>query len=144
MSRVLTIGAGTAVLAAMAPAIAAGRAPVVASLSGRRPAPLRAALPTAAGLLLLLAGVLLCVLSLRQGFPELWIAFSALPTVVGAVLLTAGVAFHGVASAHRPSGPGGSDTWTVVLNHTALRWGAYGAVVAGVALVVRGRNLRRR
>ncbi|PRY12247.1 hypothetical protein [Kineococcus rhizosphaerae] len=63
---------------------------------------------------------------------------------LGLVLLTAGVAFHGVAAAHRPSGPGGSDTWTVVLNHTALRWGAYGAVVAGVALVVRGWNLRRR
>ena len=50
---------------------------------------------------------------------------------------------HGVAAAHRPSGPGGSDTWEALLDHAALRWGAYGAVVGGVFLVVRGWNLRR-
>ncbi|MBB2900865.1 ATP/ADP translocase [Kineococcus radiotolerans] len=64
--------------------------------------------------------------------------------VVGAVLVVAGIAFHGVAAAHRPSGPGGSTTWEALLDHAALRWGAYGAVVGGVYLVVRGWNLRRR
>ncbi len=68
----------------------------------------------------------------------------ALLLVVGVVLVVAGVAFHGVAAAHRPSGPDGGDTWTVVLNHAGLRAGAYGAVVAGAFLVVRGWNLRRR
>ncbi|WP_432484133.1 hypothetical protein [Kineococcus esterisolvens] len=63
--------------------------------------------------------------------------------VLGIVLVVAGVAFHGVAAAHRPSGPGGSDTWEGLLNHAALRWGAYGAVAGGVLLVVRGWNLRR-
>ncbi|GAB3452469.1 hypothetical protein GCM10027519_04220 [Kineococcus endophyticus] len=68
----------------------------------------------------------------------------ALLLVVGVVLVVAGVAFHGVAAAHRPSGPDGGDTWTVVLNHAGLRAGAYGAVVAGAFLAVRGWNLRRR
>ena len=70
-------------------------------------------------------------------------AWATLLLVVGVVLTVAGVAFHGVAAAHRPSGPGGSDTWDVVLNHVALRWGAYGAVVGGLFLVVRGWNRRR-
>ncbi|WP_380173753.1 hypothetical protein ACFEMC_03760 [Kineococcus sp. DHX-1] len=64
--------------------------------------------------------------------------------LVGVVLVVAGVAFHGVAAAHRPSGPDGGDTWTVLLNHAGLRAGAYGAVVAGAFLAVRGWNLRRR
>lgn len=63
---------------------------------------------------------------------------------VGLVLVLAGVALHGVAVAHRPSGPGGSDTWEVLVDHAALRWAAYGAVVGGVVLVVRGWSLRRR
>lgn len=67
----------------------------------------------------------------------------ALLLVVGVVLLLAGVAFHGVAAAHRPSGPDGGDTWTVLLNHAGLRAGAYGAVVAGAYLAVRGWSLRR-
>lgn len=70
-------------------------------------------------------------------------AWATLLLVVGVVLTVAGVAFHGVASAHRPSGPGGSDTWDVVLNHVALRWAAYGAVVGGLFLVVHGWNRRR-
>lgn len=70
-------------------------------------------------------------------------ARATLLLVVGVVLTVAGVAFHGVAAAHRPSGPGGSDTWDVLLNHVALRWGAYGAVVGGLYLVVRGGNQRR-
>lgn len=70
-------------------------------------------------------------------------AWATLLLVVGVVLTVAGVAFHGVAAAHRPSGPGGSDTWDVVLNHVALRWGAYGAVVGGLFLVVHGWNRRR-
>ncbi|MEZ0491433.1 hypothetical protein AB2L28_04205 [Kineococcus sp. TBRC 1896] len=68
----------------------------------------------------------------------------ALLLVVGIVLLVSGVAFHAVAAAHRPSGPDGGDTWTVLLNHAGLRAGAYGAVVAGAFLAVRGWNLRRR
>ncbi|WP_432548325.1 hypothetical protein [Kineococcus sp. SYSU DK004] len=67
----------------------------------------------------------------------------AAQVVVGVVLVVAGVAFHSVAAAHRPSGPGGSSTWAALLDHAALRWAAYGAVVGGTALVVRGWNLRR-
>ncbi|GAA0309757.1 hypothetical protein [Kineococcus aurantiacus] len=67
----------------------------------------------------------------------------AVPSLVlGIVLVVAGVAFHGVAAAHRPSGPGGSDTWETVLDHAALGWAAYGAVAAGVFLTVRGWNSR--
>ncbi len=62
---------------------------------------------------------------------------------MGVVLVVLGVAFHGVAAAYRPSGPDGGDTWAVLLNHAGLRWGAYGAVAAGVWLTVRGWNARR-
>ncbi len=67
----------------------------------------------------------------------------ALLLVVGVVLLLAGVAFHGVAAAHRPSGPDGGDTWTVLLNHAGLRAGAYGRRRRGGVLAVRGWSLRR-
>lgn len=87
VALVSLLGAATAVLAALLPARSAARQPVVASLQGRRPQPVRAALPTAAGLALLTVGSVLSVASLSQGFPELWIAFAALPTVIGAVLL---------------------------------------------------------
>ncbi len=87
VALVCLLGAGTAVLAALVPALVAGRQPVVAALQGRRVVAARAAVPTVAGSVLLVLGVLMCAASLDEGFPELWIAFSALPTVIGAVLL---------------------------------------------------------
>lgn len=87
VALVCLLGAGTALLAALVPALVAARQPVVASLQGRRVTPGRAALPTAAGLALLMLGALMCVASLDEGFAELWVGFSALPTVIGAVLL---------------------------------------------------------
>jgi putative ABC transport system permease protein len=81
------LGVGTAVLAAVVPAVLAARQPVVASLHGRRPPPVRAAWPTLAGLVLLAVGAAACVLALGRTSAELGIAFAALPTVLGAVLL---------------------------------------------------------
>ena len=83
------LGVGTAVLAAVVPAVLAARQPVVASLHGRRPAPARASWPTLGGVVLLLVGAAACVAALDsgRGNAELGIAFAALPTVLGAVLL---------------------------------------------------------
>ena len=89
------LGAGTAVLAAVVPAVVAARQPVVASLTGRRPSPVRTTGPTAVGVGLLVVGVLSCLGSLRRPSSELLIAFSALPTVVGAVLLAPAL-LHGL------------------------------------------------
>ncbi|MCW2777840.1 MAG: transporter permease, partial [Frankiales bacterium] len=81
------LGAVTAVLAALVPAALAARQPVVAALQGRRVVPGRTGLPTVAGLVLLVVGVLACRASLDKGSAELWVAFSAVPTVLGAALL---------------------------------------------------------
>ena len=83
------LGVGTAVLAAVVPAVLAARQPVVASLHGRRPLPAPARRWTVAGLVLLVIGAAGCLAALQgvSSNAELGIAFAALPTVLGAVLL---------------------------------------------------------
>lgn len=88
---VCLLGAGTALLAALVPAVVASRLPVVASLQGRRVPPVRTGLPTVTGVVLLVLGVLACALSVRQYPAELWVAASAVPTVLGAALLAPGL-----------------------------------------------------
>ena len=81
------LGAGTALLAALVPAVIASRQPVVAALQGRRVVAGRAWLPSTLGVSLLAIGVACCAWSVWRSSHELLVAFSAVPTVLGAALL---------------------------------------------------------
>lgn len=90
------LGAGTAVLAALLPALVMARQPVVAALQGRRVTSAGAARPAVLGLVLLAGGVLFTLFSLRGfgdfgGYAEIGVAAGAIPTVLGAVLLAPAV-----------------------------------------------------
>jgi putative ABC transport system permease protein len=84
---VAVLGAGTAVLAAVAPAVLAARQPVVEALQGRRASGGRSTPSAAVGAGLLLLGAFACYRALGRGFPELWVMAAAVPTVLGAALL---------------------------------------------------------
>ncbi len=93
VSLLCLLGVGTAVLAALAPAVLASRQPVVAALQGRRTTSGRTWVPTAVGSALLVLGVLACFRSLRATMvnTEFWVAVSAVPTVLGAAALAPGL-----------------------------------------------------
>ncbi len=78
------LGAATAVLAALFPAVASSRESVLAGLRSRRTTPAGAARPATAGLLLLVVGVLLTASSVDD---TVGVAAAAIPTVLGVVLL---------------------------------------------------------
>ena len=90
---VAVLGAGVALLAALAPAWAVARQPIVAALQGRRVTSAGAGRPALAGLLLIAVGVAITLVALRgsgstySSFRELGVAAGAIPTVLGAVLL---------------------------------------------------------
>lgn len=89
---VALLGAGTALLAALAPAVVMARQPIVAALTGRRLTSAGAARPAALGLVLLVVGVTITLGAVRNpfrfgGYSELGVAAGAIPTVLGAVLL---------------------------------------------------------
>ncbi|MCW2680650.1 MAG: FtsX-like permease family protein [Frankiales bacterium] len=86
------LGAGTALLAALVPAVVIARQPVVAALQGRRVTSAPAARPAVLGLVLLTIGVLMTLAAVdetwqQNSYSELGVAAAALPTVLGAVLL---------------------------------------------------------
>ncbi len=83
------LGAGTALLAALAPAVLAARQPVVAALQGRRTTSGRPWRLSALGGVLLVLGVLACYRSVSRQIvdTEFWVAVSAVPTVLGAAAL---------------------------------------------------------
>jgi putative ABC transport system permease protein len=90
---VALLGAGTALLAALAPACTMARQPVVAALQGRRITSAGAGRPALVGLLLMAVGLVITLGALRSsrfsfaGYTELGVAAGAIPTVLGAVLL---------------------------------------------------------
>lgn len=90
---VALLGAATALLAALAPAVVMARQPVVAALQGRRVTSAGAGRPALLGLVLLGIGLAITVWSLSDGrfafggYSELGVAAGAIPTVLGAVLL---------------------------------------------------------
>lgn len=93
---VAVLGAGTGVLAALLPALAMSRQPVVAALQGRRVTSAGAGRPALLGLVLIGLGVLLTLLALRgegpfRAYAEIGVAAGAIPTVLGAVLLAPAV-----------------------------------------------------
>ena len=93
VALVVSVGAATALLAALAPAWVMARQPVVAALQGRRVTSAGAGRPALLGLVLIGIGLLVTVGSLRsprfsyEGYSELGVAAGAIPTVLGAVLL---------------------------------------------------------
>ena len=100
IAAVAAFGLVSAVLAALGPAVVAGRADVVAALAGRRGATRGSARSLTAGLLLLGAGLSGAVLAAR-GAGELAVAFSAVPTVLGAALLAPALLARAGRVAHR-------------------------------------------
>ena len=103
------LGAGTALLAALAPAWIMARQPIVAALQGRRVTSAGAGRPALAGLLLLGVGLVITLAALRSarfsfaGYTELGVAAGAIPTVLGAVLLApAALALAGRSAAGLP------------------------------------------
>jgi putative ABC transport system permease protein len=103
------LGAGVAVLAALAPAWVMARQPIVAALQGRRVTSAGAGRPALVGLLLMGVGLVITLASLRSygftfgGNRELGVAAGAIPTVLGAVLLApAALALAGRGAARLP------------------------------------------
>ena len=92
LALIALLGAGTALLAALAPAVVMARQPVVAALTGRRVTSAGAARPALLGVVLLVVGVVITLSAVRNpfrfgGYSELGVAAGAIPTVLGAVLL---------------------------------------------------------
>ena len=108
LALIALLGAGTALLASLVPAVLASRQPVVAALAGRRVTRAGAGRPAALGVVLLAAGVALTLSALSSssplgGFTELGVAIGAVPTVLGAVLLApAALALAGRLAARLP------------------------------------------
>lgn len=93
---VALLGAGTALLAALLPAAAMARQPVVAALQGRRITSAGARRPALLGMVLIAVGIVVTFGAL-DGFgaygqyAEIGVAAGAIPTVLGAVLLAPAV-----------------------------------------------------
>jgi putative ABC transport system permease protein len=108
LALIALLGAGTALLAAVLPAIVMGRQPIVAALQGRRITSAGAGRPALLGLCLLTIGGVLTLVALKRpgrfgGYSELGIAAAAIPTVLGAVLLApAALALVGRSAARLP------------------------------------------
>ena len=81
------IGALSAVLAALVPAVVAGNQDVLAGLTGRRGAAGRSLPSLGLGAVLFGVGVVGCVAAARPGSSEYAVVLVAVPTVVGAALL---------------------------------------------------------
>lgn len=108
LAMIAVLGAGTALLAALVPAVVMGRQPIVAALQGRRITSAGAGRPALLGLCLLSIGGLLTLVALKRpgrfgGYSELGVAAAAIPTVLGAVFLApAALALVGRAAARLP------------------------------------------
>jgi putative ABC transport system permease protein len=130
---VAAFGLGSAVLAALAPAVSAGRADLVAGLAGRRATPRGTTRSLTAGLILLGAGAAGAVLGAR-GAGELFVALAAVPTVLGAVLLAPALLVRAGRVAHRLPLAARLAVRDASRQHarTAPAVGAIAATVAGV------------
>ncbi|MCA1721731.1 MAG: hypothetical protein LC779_11745, partial [Actinobacteria bacterium] len=89
LALIALLGSGTALLAALLPAVVMGRQPIVAALQGRRITSAGARRPAALGASLLALGLLLTLVAVKRpgrfgGLAELGVAAAAIPTVLGA------------------------------------------------------------
>jgi putative ABC transport system permease protein len=85
------VGALSAILAALVPALIAGRQDVLAGLTGRRGTTGRSLRSFSLGLLLVVLGIYGCVQASHPGSGQFTIVFAAVPTILGTALLAPAV-----------------------------------------------------
>jgi putative ABC transport system permease protein len=85
------VGALSALLAALVPALVAGRQDVLAGLTGRRGTTGRSLRSFGLGLLLVAGGIVGCVKAARPASGQFTIVFAAIPTILGTALLAPAV-----------------------------------------------------
>lgn len=131
----LTGGVGTlsAVLAALAPALIAGRQDVLAGLTGRRGTTGRSLRSFTLGMVLVAIGVVGCVQAANPASSQFAIVLAAIPTILGAALLAPAVL--GVASRRVSALP---FTIRFALRDAARSRGRTAAAAAAVTATVAG------
>jgi len=133
VALIAAFGLLSAVLAALAPAVAASRSDVVAVLAGRRGETRRSRRSLTAGLVLFGAGAVAAALGANRG-GELSVAFAAVPTVLGAILLAPALLERTGRLAHRLPLPARLAVRDAARQRTrtAPAVAAVAAIVAGV------------